>query len=220
MPEPKLSALQRAVLEALAPSVPPWTLSGGGALVGYHLGHRTTRDLDLFLHGHASLEDFAERAVQRLRDAGMEVHSVQSGRALRRLRVARGSETVLVDLVAEPVPYLEAPSPRSIGSASILVDTPHEILVNKLCTLVQRNELRDLLDVRGLLEIGGDLERALRDAPRKDGGFSPLTLAWQLSGMDLPAMGRAEGWPDRDVADLRDFRDELIERLSRLSRPG
>jgi hypothetical protein len=215
-----LSALQRAVLEAIAPSVPPWTLSGGGALVGYHLGHRTTRDLDLFLHGHASLEGFAEDAVQRLRDAGMDVHSVQSGRSMQRLRVARGGETVLVDLVAEPVPFLEAPDPRTIGAASILVDTPHEILVNKLCTLVQRNELRDLVDVRGLLGIGGDLERALRDAPRKDGGFSALTLAWQLSGMDLHTMGRAEGWPDRDVADLRAFRDELIERLTRLSRPA
>lgn len=208
------------MLEALAPSVPPWTLTGGGALVGFHLAHRSTRDLDLFLHGRATLEDLAERAAQRLREGGMEVTSLQAGRSLQRFRVAHAGETVLLDLVADPVPFIEAPEPRSIGAVSVLVDTPHEILVNKLCALVQRSELRDLVDVRGLLGIGGDFERALRDAPRKDGGFSPLTLAWQLSGLDLSAMGRAEGWKDRDVAALKDFRDDLIERLSRLSRPG
>ena len=52
-----LSPLQVRILEALADLDPPWTLTGGGALVGFHLKHRTTRDLDLFLHGRAMLED-------------------------------------------------------------------------------------------------------------------------------------------------------------------
>jgi hypothetical protein len=108
----------------------------------------------------------------------------------------------------------------SIGRVEILVDTPHEILVNKLCALVQRSELRDLVDVRGLLGAGGDLERALRDAPRKDGGFSPLVLSWQLEGLDLGAMGRAEGLTEHEVAELDAFRTTLIARLSRLSHPG
>jgi hypothetical protein len=28
---------------------PPWTLTGGGALAGFHTKHRETRDLDLFV---------------------------------------------------------------------------------------------------------------------------------------------------------------------------
>ena len=220
MPKGSLSALQREVLEVLAPSDPPWTLTGGGALVQFHLGHRSTRDLDLFLHGRATLEQQAERAADRLRGAGMEVTSIQSGRSLQRYRVTRGGDSVLLDLVADPVPVIEAPTRQPIGTAEILVDTPHEILVNKLCALVQRSELRDLVDVRGLLGAAGDLERALRDAPRKDGGFSPLVLSWQLEGLDLSSMGRAEGWTERDVAELDAFRANLIARLSRLSHPG
>jgi hypothetical protein len=41
------------------------------------------------------------------------------------------------------------------------------------CRVCAALELRDLEDVRALLESGGDLERALADAPLKDGGFSP-----------------------------------------------
>jgi hypothetical protein len=217
VPKGALSELQRAVLEVLAPSDPPWTLTGGGALVEFHLGHRSTRDLDLFLHGRATLEEQAERAADRLRGAGMEVTSIQGGSSLQRYRVTRGR---LLDLVADPVPVVEAPTRRSIGRVEILVDTPHEILVNKLCALVQRSELRDLVDVRGLLGASGDLERALRDAPRKDGGFSPLVLSWQLEGLDLISMGRAEGWTEHEVAELAAFRTTLIARLSRLSHPG
>lgn len=219
MPKGSLSALQRAVLEVLAPSDPPWTLTGGGALVEFHLGHRSTRDLDLFLHGRATLEEQAECAADRLRSAGMEVTSIQSGRSMQRYSVTRGGDSVLLDLVADPVPVVEAPTRRSIGATEIFVDTPHEILVNKLCALVQRSELRDLVDVRGLL-AAGDLERALHDAPRKDGGFSPLLLSWQLSGLDLRSMGRAEGWAEHDVAELAAFRDSLIGRLARLAHPG
>ncbi len=44
----KLRPLQRRILKVLAGVTPVWTLSGGGALAGVHLGHRETRDLDLF----------------------------------------------------------------------------------------------------------------------------------------------------------------------------
>jgi hypothetical protein len=73
------------------------------------------------------------------------------------------------------------------------VDQPHEILVTKLCALLGRSELRDLEDVRALLDAEGDLARALADAPRKEAGFSPVTLAWVLEQLPVAAMGRALG---------------------------
>ena len=50
-----LSPLQVRVLAALVGFEPRFTLTGVGALVGAHLGHRSTRDLDLFWHGAAVL---------------------------------------------------------------------------------------------------------------------------------------------------------------------
>src|SRR4051812_20084129 len=62
----KLSGIQRRVLEALADIEPPFVLSGGAALSGVHLGHRTTRDLDLFWRNRAKLEGLPELVKQSL----------------------------------------------------------------------------------------------------------------------------------------------------------
>jgi hypothetical protein len=84
------------------------------------------------------------------------------------------------------------------GALVRLVDTPCEILANKLTALLSRWAVRDLVDVRALLDAGGDLSRGLEDAARKDSGFSPPTLAWVLStqpatGLD-PELLRFRGW--------------------------
>ena len=207
------------VLGALADLQPAWTLTGGGALVGCYGSPRTTRDLGLFLNGRAKLSEHARSVVDRLRGAGFEVTAIQSGSSLERLEVRSAGESTLVDLVAEPVAQIEAATQREVSGVRFQVDTEHEILVNKLCALLQRSEPRDLLDVQVLLERGGDLERALRDAPRKDGGFSRITLAWQLQSLELKDPLRAEGRDDLDFVRLDSFRVELAKSLSRDAKP-
>jgi hypothetical protein len=220
MPSSKLTPLQLRILEVLAGLEPAWTLTGGAALVGFHLGHRSTRDLDLFLHEQSTLGDTARRVLERLGGAGLTGNTVQSGAAFHRILVTRGTESTLVDLVADPVVPIEPPARVALGPCEIQIDTPHEILVNKLCALVQRSELRDLQDVRELLLRGGDFPRALRDAPRKDGGFSPLTLGWTLRELPLSAAARAEGWSAARIEELDRYRSELLEELARLTRPS
>jgi hypothetical protein len=103
--------------------------------------------------------------------------------------------------------------------ASIAVDTQHEILVGKLTALLSRSEPRDLLDVKALLDAGGDLDRALADAPAKDAGFSALTLAWVLKGFDPRPLARALGWDDAQIEQLVIFHRWLVNRLAAASAP-
>jgi Nucleotidyl transferase AbiEii toxin, Type IV TA system len=219
VPSGGLTRLQARTLELLAGQEPPWTLTGGGALVGFHLRHRRTRDLDFFWHGLERLGDCGAEVVRRLRAAGLAVESLQRSEGFQRLRVADGSEVVILDLVAEPVAAVEPFVEVAHGAVRIRVDTPHEILVNKLCALLGRAELRDLVDVRALLAAGCDLGRAVRDAPRKDGGFSPLTLAWILRGLPISAMAEEEGVAPPEAEDLTRFRDDLVARLTAAARP-
>lgn len=51
----RLDPLQERVLRVLAAACPGWRLTGGAALAGFHLAHRTTRDLDLLWGGHERL---------------------------------------------------------------------------------------------------------------------------------------------------------------------
>lgn len=84
---------------------------------------------------------------------------------------------------------------------------------------MQRSELRDLVDVRELIARGGDLQRALTDAPRKDTGFSPMTLAWLLKGLPIEALAAGQGWPRERIAELERFRQDLLDQLAELTRP-
>lgn len=178
---PSLTPLQARVLVALSPLSPPAVLTGGGALAGVHLGHRTTRDLDLDVADHG--------------------------------------EHVVVDLVADPVPNIEPPSLHRVEGVEIAVDGLHDIFVNKLCTPLSRSELRDLIDVHALLGAGADLGRAAADAPRKDAGFSPITLAWVLERYPLAKLAAALGHDRETVAELDAFRRELSVQLLDLVRP-
>ena len=188
MPSSLPSPAQALVLRALADLEPPWTLTGGGALVLVHLGHRSTRDLDLFFRGQSALGPLPAEVVRRLRDAGARVETLRTFPAFAQLQVVHeDGSTVVVDLVADPAPTLEEPQVAEVAGVRVLVDSPREILVNKLCTMLSRSEVRDLVDIRALAVAGEDLRRAVGDAPKKDGGFSPLTLAWLTDSMDLEA---------------------------------
>jgi hypothetical protein len=148
-----------------------------------------------------------------------QVNDSKLGVATRERHLSNGSETVVVDLVAEPVATVEAPTKVSLGGKQLSIDRRHEILVNKLCTLIERSEVRDLEDVRELVATGGNLARALADAPRKDGGFSPLTLVWLLREFPVRELAAREGWPGERTARVEAFRDQLIGRLTDQTRP-
>jgi hypothetical protein len=215
MPVGRLTDLQLRCLVVLAEMDPAWTLGGGGALVGAYFGHRVTRDLDLFWHGRASLGEVTTEARRRLVAAGLSPVVLQSGPNHERLRLTVGGEVLVLDLIAEPISSLELPGSLDLGSVRVAVDTPHELLVNKLCALLERSELRDLEDVQVLLDGGGDLARALRDAPRKDAGFSPLTLAWVLRDLQVRALGEASGYDPEVIDGLSKVREWLVAELVR-----
>lgn len=188
-------------------------LTGGAALVGFHLFHRETHDLDLF-----TLEDEIEKGfstvMETARELGASVEAIQTSPDLRRLLLRRGTEAIVVDLVRERVVQLVTEKPVIDG---IRVDPPEEILANKLCALLARSEVRDLIDVRQLEIAGYRLEAALPVAALKDTGLTPAQLGWVLSqielGDDFIPPGRVS------VADLRDYLAELITRLTTLAFP-
>jgi hypothetical protein len=213
-----LTPLQWQIVETLATLDPPATLTGGAAL-GIHLGHRATRDVDLFFRGRRELGEAPGRAANRLIDVGLTVTHLQTEPAFHRLRADGGVDTCVVDLVADPVPAVSEPVTIVHGGISIRVDSRHEILVNKLCALLSRSELRDLVDVRALLAAGEDLGSALRDAPLKDGGFSPVVMAWVLRDWEPAGLANSVGWSEAEARGIAAFHAELMARITALAAP-
>jgi hypothetical protein len=208
-----LDALQLRVLELIADVQPRFVLSGGAALAGVHLAHRSTRDLDLFWRNRAELGDLPHLVEQKLTSGGLSVTRIQVATSFVRLRVTDGHFAVVVDLIAEPTESIDAAMPHRIGRAEILVDSPRAILAEKLCALLERSELRDLIDVDALIRSGESLDLAIANAPRRDSAFSPFTLAWLLRDFDVKGLAKAAGLNDADVKRIDAIRQQLIARL-------
>jgi len=215
-----LTDLQCRILSALAGISPPWTLTGGGAIVGFHSPYRTTRDLDLFWHGRDLIGDLESEVSGRLRAAGLEGKPQRRTPAFVQLGVARGGESCALDLVADPAPTLTEPLRREIDGHEFLVDTLQDLAVNKLVALLSRYELRDLADLRELLRLGVDLDRALLLAPKRDGGFSEMTLAWVLEAYPYAQYKPEPMLRPESLVDLDAWRDSLIAKLKQRSDPG
>lgn len=210
----KLSPLQIKALRAFFDRERGFFLTGGAALSGFHLGHRTTDDLDLFTTD--------DHAFERGRFVLEDVASALSGRLEIRQDTPRfvrtvltcGDDALVVDLVRDLHYQLH---PEKLEHDGIVLDPADEILANKLTTLVSRAEERDLVDVLCLERAGYRVEDALPAALAKDGGCTPATLAWLLSevsipdGLHLPA--------ELNPGDLRDFIADLIVRLRRAALP-
>lgn len=209
----RLTPLQRDLLEAFFQRESRFFLTGGAALAGYHLGHRETADLDLFTttdllaSGHAALQ----AAVAAL---GASIESLHTAPEFHRQLIRRGDEAVVVDLVHERAPQGQQPK---MDFGAVRVDPPEEILANKLCTLLSRAEIRDLVDVRALELAGHRAEEVLPLAMRKDGGLTPAQLAWVLSQITLGEDARIPG--GLSVGEVRIFLADLIARLTRLAYP-
>ncbi|XXY54262.1 nucleotidyl transferase AbiEii/AbiGii toxin family protein [Sorangium sp. So ce269] len=88
---------------------------------------------------------------------------------------------------------------------------------NKLCALLSRSEIRDLVDVFALERAGYSVEDALPRAKRKDGAVTPASLAWILSEIEVGDDASIPG--DIPVPELRTFLQDLISRLGRLAFP-
>ena len=97
-----------------------------------------------------------------------------------------------------------------------MTDSVEEIVANKICALVGRSEVRDLVDLYFLERAGYPAERFIGDASRKDASVTAATLAWLLSGLAIPPTLPA----DLEADTLRAFARDLEQRMRRLAAPG
>ncbi len=210
----RLSPLQRDLLEAFFEHEQNFYLTGGSALAGFHLGHRESKDLDLFASPPVDL-DLAERALEAAaRSCNAVLRSQIRYPEFRRLIASRGDDTTLIDLVIDTAPGVD---PQKLKFGHISVDSMREIAANKICTILGRCEIRDLVDLRALLAAGIDLQAAVDDASKKDAGVNPATIAWLLS--ELSIGGDAIIPAGVSVDELNQFREDLIRRLRLLAFP-
>ncbi len=209
-----LTPLEMAFLERIFASVPGVRLSGGGALA-VHLGHRRSLDLDLFVQEESGFRALLASlpAIATAVDGRLEI--LTDAPAFRRvLLTAPGGETVRVDILWDA-----GLSARPLKSGGLRIDPPEEILINKVCAILGRSELRDLVDLFFLERAGHRALDALEAAKSRDAGLTPAGLAWAIGQVPLDRLPEGLLTP-LTLDELRRFRDRLVKALQHLAFPG
>lgn len=204
----QLTPLQRDLLEAFFEKEQRLFLTGGAALAGFYLGHRDTEDLDLFCSQEIDLQEVARVLEAAAATRGAKVQALRTYPGFRRLFAARGEETCVIDLVVDSAPAIDV---QKAVFGKIRVDTLREIAANKLCTLLGRGEIKDLVDFQKLTAAGIELGQALTDAERKDAGMDPATLAWVLEQLTISPSSPLPGGADATQIDA--YRKHLVQEL-------
>ena len=190
-------------------------LTGGSALGLFYLEHRFSYDLDLFSGDRVDwLEVYGVvRLCAGSIGAGLDI--VRDAPTFRRYRLSRGADVELVDLVMDLAAQVDAEKPWIEG---IRVDTLHEIMLNKIATLVGRCDLKDIVDLFFLEKRGFRIERDFDEARQKDGGLDPAMISLLLDSVRIAELPDYMIGP-LTLAELQAFVDGLKRRMAILAYP-
>jgi hypothetical protein len=201
-PEAFMGPEQRHVLLRLArvPEIEEhFFLTGGTALAVFHLGHRTSEDLDFFSTEVLDLSEFLHRISLAFPD---ELSSTRAAELFASVLIRGVKVDFVCDQLSRP-----GPRPKAVleGEAILSVDTIENIASNKLTAMVSRTEIKDFIDFyfisRSFPMI--ELDSLLLEAQSKERMFEdPSSAAFQIEsaaaslrkalGQNPAALGKRE----------------------------
>ena len=172
----KLYPLQDSFLSVIRKIDQKFYLTGGTVVSRVYLHHRFSDDLDFFVNDKTDFKLW----VDRILDVVAKSKRWELDILLREDRFAR---CVIMDKGIELKLEFINDVPSHIGllrNHPILgrIDSPENILANKVTALVDRNEPKDVVDIWAFCtKMGLSLSKAIRNADSKAAGIFPLDVA-------------------------------------------
>jgi hypothetical protein len=122
----------------------PFYLTGGTALGRFYLNHRLSDDLDFFTNANTQYKSFIAELNRKIKGR-FDVNIQQSlfTDDFTRFFITEGDLFLKIELVNDVEYYAGKPIAYKFG----FIDTPLNILSNKLTALVGRDEPKDIFDI-------------------------------------------------------------------------
>jgi hypothetical protein len=118
-------------------------LTGGTALSRFYLGHRYSDDLDFFSHELHQFPELFRSLFEKIKNKWEFTELEVDARDFKRLRVTTQAANLKMDFVADRVPRIGLP----VLQKGFYIDTVRNILGNKVCATLGRDEARDIGDL-------------------------------------------------------------------------
>jgi hypothetical protein len=174
-----LYPFQDEVLSVTSPLKTDLYLSGGTAISRGYLHHRFSEDLDFFADDAPDFGLQTARLIQALeKDTRWSLTVAQRENRLIRLALQSPRVVMKVEMINDvPARVGTIRTHPILGS----LDSPENLLANKITALLDRNEPKDLADIWGLCtKLGLSLVPAIEGAQGKAAGIFPPDLARAL----------------------------------------
>jgi len=139
----KLYKIQDRIILSLKGKLEGFYLTGGTALGRYYLDHRYSEDLDFFVNADAEFSNKLNRIFRKLKEAfpiDEELSLLTDSYA--RLYIA-GEDRLKIDFVNDVPEHWSALQ----NADGLMIDNPANILANKLCAILNRDEPKDFFDI-------------------------------------------------------------------------
>lgn len=179
-----LYQLQDEVLSTIFSESSGFYLTGGTALSRFYLNHRYSDDLDFFTHDTTVFPDSFRLLFGKIIGTWDEVSLEVDARDFKRVRIKSGQTVLKLDFVSDRVPRIGLP----MKLRGLYIDTVRNILSNKLCAILGRDEGRDIAD---LIYISRQRRFSwkdlLADTIKKE-GFQLEELVFRLDSFPLEAL--------------------------------
>jgi hypothetical protein len=211
-----LTPLKRDFLTGLFEHTQSFYLTGGSALGIFYLEHRLSYDLDFFTQEQVDWHLLENTVLAVSKAIASQCRTVTASPLFYRFDLRRGDEREILDFVIEGLTQID-PVKERFGD--VRVDTMREIGVNKICTLISRRELKDVIDLYFLHQRGFDILGHFERAKEKEAGLDPAMISLLLSQLEIDQVPKYVIAP-LDLADLRNFVKWLKESLTRRAFPG
>jgi len=210
-----ITPIKRDFLKSFFASEKRFFLTGGSALGLFYLEHRFSYDLDLFSKEHVDWPEMD--GIMRLctSEIGAELELVRDSPTFRRYNITRDGSNEIIDIVINIEHQID---PQKLWIDNIQVDTLHEIMLNKITTLISRCELKDIVDLFFLEKEGLHVETYFDEAKLKDGGLDPAMISLLLNSITVSEI------PDYlikslTLEELHEFINTLQHRMAILAYP-
>jgi len=201
-----LYPIQDKVLAGIALAETGFYLSGGTAASRGYLSHRFSDDLDLFVNDSREFRLWAGRVIQSVADKrGWTTRVLLQEERFVRLVVSIAD----VDLKVEMINDVPAHCGTLIEHPVLgRLDSPENILANKVTAALDRHEPKDFADIWGFCKIHGlSLTEAIENADSKAAGVFPADLARLLCSV-TEADYEVVRWQNPPPSDV--YREDLI----------
>lgn len=172
----KLYPLQDTVLRVINGLDTSFYLTGGTASSRGYLHHRFSDDIDMFVNDDSRFSLWADRIVHALSESkDLQLIVLQRDDRFVRLSVSECDTLLKIEMINDVPSHI-----GKIRKDAVLgmLDSPENILANKVTAVINRQEPKDLADIWGFCcKMGLSLTTAITDAHSKAAGVFPADLA-------------------------------------------